>query len=241
MSRPECHVRPGTSADLHAVVDVYVASFGDDWVVEKMHPRCREFPDDLRAWAHRYFYARYWGPEQQLFHVAVVPDPTASPSAERIAAFAWWRRPYPTPEEKSAAEGWLTLRGWLKPVLLAANSLAGYLWPSRSVDPAMADMFDDTHAATDPLKDDPAHPRRRNAWYLSTLGARPEFRGKGYGSLLVREGLRQADAEDVPAWLIGLGGVEPFYERLGFVVKGRANVGRLAEWDGGAIMYREGQ
>ncbi|KAK2025287.1 acetyltransferase [Colletotrichum zoysiae] len=247
MAKPEFRIRPGTPADLPAVTDIYMASFGDDWAVQKMCPRRREFPDDWRAWAHRFFYARYWGPEQQLFYVLAVPDPSSSsssaaaaaPGGERIVAFAWWRRPYPTPEEKSAAEGPLTVRGWLKPVLLGLNSLSGYLWPPRCGDPAMMDIFDDTHIASDPIRDDPGHPGRRNAWYLSTLGVYPEFRGKGYGSLLVREGLRQVDEEGVPAWLIGLGGVEPFYERLGFVVKGRANVGRLADWDGGAIMYRE--
>ncbi|KZL85242.1 gnat family [Colletotrichum incanum] len=238
MPKPEFHVRPGTSADLPAVVDIYMASFGNDWTVQKMQPHRREFPEDWRAWAHRYFYARYWSPEQQLFYVLVIPDPSSA-TGERIAAFAWWRRPYPTPEAKSATEGALTIRGWIKPVLLGINSLSGYLWPSRSVDPEMADIFDDTHIASDPVKEDPEHPERRNAWYLSTLGVFPELQGKGYGSLLVREGLRQVDKEGVPAWLIGLGGVEPFYERLGFVVKGRANVGRLSDWDGGSIMYRE--
>ncbi|KAK2019121.1 acetyltransferase [Colletotrichum eremochloae] len=238
MAKPEFRVRPGTSADLPAVADIYMASFGDDWAVQKMHPRRREFPDDWRAWSHRFFYARYWGPEQQLFYVLVVPD-LSSASGERVVAFMWWRRPYPTPEEKSATEGPLTIRGWLKPVLLGLNSLSGYLWPPRCVDPELADIFDDTHVASDPIKDDPEHPRRKNAWYLSTLAVHPEFQGKGYGSLLVREGLQQVDKEGVPAWLIGLGGVEPFYERLGFVVKGRANVGRLADWDGGSIMYRE--
>ncbi|WYZ41770.1 hypothetical protein EsH8_V_000665 [Colletotrichum jinshuiense] len=238
MAEPEFRIRHGTSADIGAAVDIFMASFGNDWAVDKMHPRRREFPDDWRAAAHRTFYARYWGPEQQLFNVLAVPDPSAA-GGERIVAFSWWRRPYPTPAEKAATEGWLTLRGWLKPVLLGANSLAGYLWPPRSLDPDMLTIFEDTHIASDPVKDDPEHPRRKTAWYLSTLGVFPEFQGKGYGSLLVREGLRRVDEEGVPAWLIGLRGVEPFYERLGFAVKGRANVGRLAEWDGGAIMYRE--
>ncbi|OHE94129.1 acetyltransferase [Colletotrichum orchidophilum] len=247
MSKPQFRIRPGTSADTAAIVDIYMAAFGDDWAVEKMHPRRREFPDDWRAAAHRFFYSRYWGPEQQLFHVLTVPEDNpdaSSPSSggsggERIAGFSWWRRPYPTPAEKSAAEGPLTLRGWLKPILLGINALAGYLWPPRSLDPAMLTLFDDTHMASDVLTQDPAYPRRKTAWYLSTLAVAPEFQGKGFGSLLVGEGLRQVDEEGVPAWLIGLVGVEPFYERLGFVVKGRANVGRLAEWDGGSIMFRE--
>ncbi|OLN85528.1 Puromycin N-acetyltransferase 2 [Colletotrichum chlorophyti] len=238
MTAPEFRIRPGTSADTGTIADIYVAAFGRDWTARQMHPHKDEFPEDMRAWAHRFFYARYWGPEQQIFRVLVVPDPS-SPSGERIAGFAWWRRAYPDPAEKSAHEGPLTLRGWLKPVLLGLNSLSGYLWPSRSLDPAMADIFEDSHAASDPLRDDPDHPRRKNAWYLSTLAVHPDFQGRGYGSLLVRDSLRRVDEEGVPAWLIGLAGVEPFYERLGFVVKGRANVGRLADWDGGSIMYRE--
>ncbi|KAF6823542.1 GNAT family protein [Colletotrichum plurivorum] len=238
MAEPEFRIRPGTAADILDAVEIYMASFGDDWAMETMHPRRKEFPDDWRAWSHRFFYARYWGPEQQLFYVLTIPD-AARPSGERVVGFAWWRRPYPTPEEQSANEGALTIRGWLRPVLLGINSLSGWLWPPRSMDPEMATMFDDTHIASDPILNDPAHPKRKTAWYLSTLGVLPEFQGKGYGSILVREGLRRVDEEGVPAWLIGLGGVAPFYERLGFVVKGRANVGRLSEWDGGDIMYRE--
>ncbi|EXF85399.1 acetyltransferase [Colletotrichum fioriniae PJ7] len=238
MSQPQFRIRPGTSADTAAIVDVYMAAFGNDWAVDKMHPRRREFPEDWRAAAHRYFYARYWGPEQQLFHVLTVPDPDSA-SGERVAAFSWWRRPYPTPAEKSATEGYLTLRGWLKPILLGINSLTDYLWPARSLDPAMLTIFDDTHIASDVLTQDPEHPARKTAWYLSTLAVAPGDQGNGFGSLLVREGLAQVDKEGVPAWLIGLVGVEPFYQRLGFVVKGRANVGRLAEWDGGSIMFRE--
>ncbi|KAF9882246.1 acetyltransferase [Colletotrichum karsti] len=238
MAKPEFRVRDGTSADIPAAAEIFMAAFGDDWIANTMHPHRREFPDDWRAWANRFFYARYWGPEQQLFYVLTIPDP-AAPSGERIVAFAWWRRPYPTPAEKAAHEGNLTIRGWLKPILLGLNSLSGYLWPCRSMDPEMVSAFDDSHIASDPIKNDPEHPKRKNAWYLSTLGVSPEFQGKGYGSVLVRHSLRRVDEEGVPAWLIGLKGVEPFYERLGFEVKGRANVGRLAEWDGGSIMFRE--
>ncbi|KAF4880817.1 Puromycin N-acetyltransferase [Colletotrichum siamense] len=238
MTEPEFRIREGTSADVAAAAEIFRAAFADDWIFNKMHPHRKEHPEDFRAWAHRFFYARYWGPEQQLFYVLTVPD-AASSSGERVVAFAWWRRPYPTEAEKYAHEGWFTVRGWLKPVLLGINSLAGYLWPPKSRNLDMIDAFDDSHIASDPLINDPEHPKRKTAWYLSTLGVLPECQGKGYGSLLVRHSLRRVDEEGVPAWLIGLKGVEPFYERLGFEVKGRANVGRLADWDGGSIMFKE--
>ncbi|KAL0942310.1 GNAT family protein [Colletotrichum truncatum] len=238
MTEPEFRIREGTSADSASAAEIFMAAFGNDWAIAKMHPHRHEHPDDWRAWAYRFFYARYWGPEQQIFHVLTIPD-ASSASGERVVAFAWWRRPYPTPAEKAAHEGFLTLRGWLKPVLLGLNSLSGYLWPPRSQDPAMLDVLADTHVVSDPMKDDPEHPKRKTGWYLSTLGVYPEFQGKGYGSILVREGLKRVDEEGVAAWLIGLEGVEPFYERLGFEVKGKANVGRLADWRGGSIMYRE--
>ncbi|TDZ44666.1 Puromycin N-acetyltransferase [Colletotrichum trifolii] len=238
MTEPELRIRPGASADLAEAADVWIAAFGDDWIIRKLHPKRSEYPQDFRSWAHRFFYGRFWGPEQQMLHILTVPD-AKLPSGERIAAFSWWRRPYPTPADKAAVEGNLTIRGWLKPVLLGINKLAGYLWPARSADVASLNMFDDSHLASDDILNDPAHPKRKNAWYLSTLAVSPDFQGKGYGSVLVREGLRQSDKEGVTAWLIGLRGVEPFYERLGFETKGRANVGRLADWDGGSIMLRE--
>ncbi|KAH6709888.1 hypothetical protein EV126DRAFT_329777 [Verticillium dahliae] len=64
--------------------------------------------------------------------------------------------------------------------------------------------------------------------------------GQGAGSWLVRDALsRVVDPEGAACWLIGLEGVEPFYDRFGFREVDRANEGRLADWTGGAVMIRE--
>ncbi|OAA33817.1 hypothetical protein AAL_01282 [Moelleriella libera RCEF 2490] len=41
------------------------------------------------------------------------------------------------------------------------------------------------------------------------------------------------------AWLIALRGVEPFYAKFGFREVFRVNVGALARWDGGSVMFRD--
>lgn len=153
-----------------------------------------------------------------------------------------FRRPWLSAAGRAAHEGWFTTRGWVKPIVNAYRRAGEYLYPSRSGDPEMADVFNVMHDRIEKKLDeeDPSPPRRREAWYLSTLGVDPKVQGQGAGSLLVREALRTIiDPEGAACWLVGTKGVEPFYERLGFTCIGRANEGRLADWDGGAIMMRE--
>lgn len=79
--------------------------------------------------------------------------------------------------------------------------------------------------------------RRKDAWYISTLAVDPEIHGAGLGSLLMKDTL--ADAGAGATWLIGLRGVEKFYEKFGFKTVARANVGELEAWTGGAVMMRD--
>jgi predicted N-acetyltransferase YhbS len=81
-------------------------------------------------------------------------------------------------------------------------------------------------------------PRRKDAWYLSTLAIRPELQSKGLGTMLLRHGLQRADRCGAAAWLVGLKAVEGYYERHGFVEVARANVGEMKDWEGGAVMFR---
>ncbi|KAG7129603.1 glutamate carboxypeptidase like protein [Verticillium longisporum] len=135
-----------------------------------------------------------------------------------------------------------TLRFWLAPPVHAARAVATWLWPCRSVrvvdGNAFAAMHDRVEARL--VAADPRPPRRRDAWYLSTLAVDPAVQGQGAGSWLVRDALsRIVDPEGAACWLIGLEGVEPFYDRFGFREIDRANEGRLADWTGGAVMIRE--
>jgi ribosomal protein S18 acetylase RimI-like enzyme len=122
-------------------------------------------------------------------------------------------------------------------VLLTWSKFTERIWPCRSADPEWVNVFACVGDITRDILKDP--PQRQQAWYLSTLAVDPAFQGKGFGSMLVAHTLQRVDEEGVPAWLIGRRDVEAFYERLGFTEKGRANVGPLAIWDGGAIMFRE--
>lgn len=61
-------------------------------------------------------------------------------------------------------------------------------------------------------------------WYLKLLGVDPEGQGKGIGSTLLRESLRELDEDGLPAYLeTGTERNVRFYERFGFEVR-RAEV-----------------
>jgi predicted N-acetyltransferase YhbS len=84
-------------------------------------------------------------------------------------------------------------------------------------------------------------PSRQKAWHLLTLAIDPAFQNKGLGTMLVQRGLSRVDKQDLTAWLISREGLEGWYGRFGFVEKGRANIGELAHWSGGAVMFKEGE
>ena len=88
-----------------------------------------------------------------------------------------------------------------------------------------------------PLLRDP--PSRKKAWLLFTLAVETAYQKKGLGTSLLQYGLARADKENLSAWLISREGLEGWYRGFGFVEKGRANVGELVRWTGGAVMFRE--
>lgn len=63
---------------------------------------------------------------------------------------------------------------------------------------------------------DKAHPHEPH-WYLLAVGAAPEHQGKGHGSRVIREQLRRADSERIPAYLeTGTEKNVAIYRNLGF-------------------------
>jgi GNAT superfamily N-acetyltransferase len=120
--------------------------------------------------------------------------------------------------------------------MLAALKLHSYIFPLRHVDSHRLGIYDRVFSTIEP--DILNSPRRRSAWYLSSLGVSPHVQGSGYGSLLLQHGLEAADRAGVPTWLVGLRGLDKFYKRFGYVEVARANVGELKDWDGGIIMFR---
>ncbi len=64
-----------------------------------------------------------------------------------------------------------------------------------------------------------AHRPKEPVWFLGTVGVRPGARGRGLGRAVVRAGLREADAEGVPAFLeTSTPENVRLYESLGFAV-----------------------
>jgi ribosomal protein S18 acetylase RimI-like enzyme len=63
-------------------------------------------------------------------------------------------------------------------------------------------------------------------WYLPTIGVEPHFHGKGFGSRLLRESLKQCDQEHMPAYLESSNPANTaLYQRFGFEELGVIRVG----------------
>lgn len=68
-------------------------------------------------------------------------------------------------------------------------------------------------------------------WLLDIIGVRPDRRGKGIGSALMRAALAEIDVAGVPAFLVTSQPRNvPFYERLGFTVTEEYDIGPVHVW-----------
>lgn len=70
-------------------------------------------------------------------------------------------------------------------------------------------------------------------WYLMTLAVQPEMQGQGFGSKLLKHGLKRVDADGVPAYLETSNERNlPLYEKFGFKVfqEGELTVGGPPFW-----------
>jgi GNAT superfamily N-acetyltransferase len=99
------------------------------------------------------------------------------------------------------------------------GNLGGALWLPPGVRPdenAIAVVLDES-VPRDVLADVNANHPRNPHWYLPTIGIEPRLHGKGLGSALLAEALRQCDQEHMPAYLESSNPAnETFYRRLGF-------------------------
>lgn len=69
------------------------------------------------------------------------------------------------------------------------------------------------------------HPQEPH-WYLALIGVEPTQQGKGYGSALVQQTLKQCDRDRIPAYLESSNPANiPFYQRHGFEVLGTIQAG----------------
>jgi ribosomal protein S18 acetylase RimI-like enzyme len=86
-----------------------------------------------------------------------------------------------------------------------------------------SDKHADTFSVLEQM--DAAHPKEPH-WYLPWLGVDAARQGSGLGAALLRHGLAQVDADQVPAFLETPNPrTVPFYERHGFIVSSVSQAG----------------
>ncbi|KAK9445603.1 acetyltransferase (GNAT) family domain-containing protein [Metarhizium brunneum] len=220
------HLRAGTAADLRTVTGLYLAGFGHDGLLDIMFPGRRRHPDAVAAFLYRHFRRRWW---TMGWRLTVVVDETLGVPV----GFTWWLRPA---SQLTFWETWVSPYAWFAPLVRMYLCLEALVLRSP-IDPGPVDGFYRAVRAAEPQF--LTTPRRREAWYLSTLAVHPVYQGQRLGRALVQEGLELVDKAGSASYLVGLRSVEAFYPKYGFKEVCRVNVGELKAWDGGSVMFRE--
>ncbi|KAK4126412.1 acyl-CoA N-acyltransferase, partial [Parathielavia appendiculata] len=208
-------IRSATSSDLPTIISLYLVDFWDEQLMEMLHPYRNKNPADFERFIQDMLTERWLTLGLEQYVDVLVTE------GGKIVGFAWWRRSWQDEQKKQDTEGWLTMR---ESLALPLNDL-----PKSNCAPSSGR----TAPPTQPWLA-PRNGSRQKAWMLLTLAVHPAFQKKGLGTMLVKHGLARADEEDQTAWLISREGLEGWYGRLGFVEKGRANIGELARlgWRG---------
>lgn len=80
------HFRPGTTADIPAITNLYLATFSHDRLLEIMFPTRRQHPAAVKTFLDRHFQRRWWTPRWRL---TVLVDETLGVPV----GFTWWLTP----------------------------------------------------------------------------------------------------------------------------------------------------
>lgn len=131
----------------------------------------------------------------------------------------------------------LTLSLWLSVLqhhsINLTHTITSRIWPNRAADPAKSNCF----AEAFPFFAHHWSGHREESWFLDMLSVHPDHQLRGHGSALVEWGKEKARSECICASTTSAERKEEFYNKLGFIEVGRANVGPLSDVEGGTIMF----
>lgn len=114
-----------------------------------------------------------------------------------------------------------------------AHRLSCRIWPNRAADPTKANSLGEAFL----LCADLWSGSREETWFLDMLSVDPDYQLQGHGRTLMHWGKDRAREEGICASLTAAEDKNSFYEKLGFVEVGRANIGPLTSVQGGAVMF----
>lgn len=237
MTKPVC--RLAQWSDATAMADLAARAFdNNDLCGRYMHPKRHEYWDDFVTFWRRDIHEHFLEPN--VNYVVSIVD-------ERVVGAAKWKR-----QGKGVVmtQSWMTgpfLRIYsyrnisahsVIPVLqqqyiTLSNRVSSHMWPNRAADPTKVNCL----AEAFPHFSHHWSGARQETWFLDMLCVHPDYQCRGHGRALVEWGKERARSEGICASTTSAELKEGFYEKMGFVEVGRANVGPIATVEGGAVMF----
>lgn len=108
---------------------------------------------------------------------------------------------------------------WLPPGISPDEEALGKVMEEGVANGLQAEVFDVMEQV------DTSHPAETH-WYLPAIGVEPMLQGMGYGSALLKQGVKICDEQNVAAYLEATNPASiPLYERFGFKVIGEIQAG----------------
>jgi ribosomal protein S18 acetylase RimI-like enzyme len=208
-------IRPAKFDDLPKLAFTAVTGYAGSTIEKFLSPLRPQYPEDaLRSWYQR-MVLRWVDPRM----VSVVACPASSP--EKVVGYAQFSRIGDDEGAKqkiaSRKTAWLTLLAWYYTIKF---KIVDHFWPDRSANPEAEKQFDAWCQLDDKMHWNP-FPERMNRWHLRSIVVSPEWRGKGVGTLLIKEVLDRARKEGVTVGLEASPDGEYLYRKVGFELLSR--------------------
>ncbi|KAK6081146.1 acetyltransferase [Seiridium cupressi] len=237
--------REARYSDILAIARANASSFFDDSLFgDLIHPRRKEYPDDVYLFYLRSLRIGFWDYRTKWL-VAVAEDANGK---ETIVGFAKWLRvgsggqsmdcPWSRFKRLLPTLTHSVLGSLLKPLSSQAMRIHALIWPNRAVDPEKEDVFTSLAPFTASLWSG----ERAESWLLDLLAVVPYYQGKGVGRLLVKWGLDRAQEDGICASVMSAWNKDEFYRKAGFEIQdGSGTTGEgnpLADVPGGNVWWK---